>query len=148
MLTIFVLKFIIPRYTLLFSYSEIYKHMLSITNEIDPFNFFYCAYAYFHQMVSEWSSISNCITCFVTFGIRDYSFMLLDDYAFNFLHGCWNYVLIKTNIDVMMLFKFEFKYVKLNFKAIASMKFSFDIILWLSCLYVSYLFKKNRRKLP
>ena len=73
--------------------------------------------------------------------------MLLEDYAFNFLHGCWNYVLIKTDIDVMM-FKFEFNYVKLNFKAIASMKFSFDIILWLSCLYVSYLFKKNRRKLP
>ena len=37
--------------------------------------------------------------------------------------------MIKTDIDVMMLFKFEFKYVKLNFKAIASMKFSFDIIL-------------------
>ena len=55
--------------------------------------------------------------------------MLLEDYAFNFLHGCWNYVLIETNIDVMMLFIFEFKYVKLNFKAIASMKFSFDIIL-------------------
>ena len=29
----------------------------------------------------------------------------------------------------MMLFKFEFKYVKLMFKAIASMKFNFDIIL-------------------
>ena len=48
----------------------------------------------------------------------------------------------------MMLFKFEFKYVKLIFKAIASMKFSFDIILRLSCSYVSCLFKKNRRKLP
>ena len=80
-------------------------------------------------MVSEQSSISNCIACFVSFGIRDYSFMLLEDYAFNFIHGCWNYVLIETDIDVMMLFKFEFKYVKLNFKAIASMKFSFDIIL-------------------
>ena len=54
----------------------------------------------------------------MSFGIRDYSFMLLEDYAFNFLHGCWNYVLIETDIDVMMLFKFEFKYVKLNFKAI------------------------------
>ena len=29
----------------------------------------------------------------------------------------------------MMLFNFEFKYVKLIFKAIATMKFSFDIIL-------------------
>ena len=102
--------------------------MLSIVNEVDSL-IFRCAYAYFHQMVSEKSSISNCITCFVSFGIRDYSFMLLEDYAFNFLHSCCNYVLIKTDIDVMLLFKFEFKYVKLNFKAIASMKFSFDIIL-------------------
>ena len=132
------------------SYSHILKftkHMLSITNEVDPL-FFRCAHAYFHQMVSEWSAILNCITCFVSFGIRDYSFMLLEDYVFNFLHSCWNYVLIKIDIDVMMLFKFEFKYVKLNFKVIASMKFSFDIILWLSCSYVNCLFKKNRRKLP
>ena len=63
-----------------------------------------------------------CITCFVSFGIRDNSFMLLEDYAFNFLLGCWNYVLIKTKIDVMMLFNFEFKYVKLILKAIASME--------------------------
>ena len=55
---------------------------------------------------------------------------------------------MKTDIDVMMLFKFEFKYVKLIFKAIASMKFNFDIILRLSCSYVSCLSKKNRRKLP
>ena len=34
---------------------------------------------------------------------------------------------MKTDIDVMMLFKFEFKYVKLNFMAIASMEFSLDI---------------------
>ena len=74
--------------------------------------------------------------------------MLLEDYTFNFLHGCWNYDLIKTDIGVMMLFKFEFKYVKLIFKAIASMKYSFDVILRLSCSYVSCLFKKNRRKLP
>ena len=119
--------------------------MLSIANEVDPL-FFHCARAYFHQMVSEWSSFWICITCFVSFGIRDNSFMLLEDHAFNFLHGCWNDVLIKTEIGVMMLFKFEFKYVKLIFKAIVSMKFSFDIILWLSCSYVSCLFKKNRRK--
>ena len=78
-------------------------------------------------MVSEQSSISNCITCFVCSGIRDYSFMLLEDYAFNFLHGYWNYDLIKTVIDVMMLFKFGFKYVKLILKAIASMEFSIVI---------------------
>ena len=51
---------------------------------------------------------------------------------------------MKTDIDVMMLFKFEFKYVKLNFKAIASMEFSFDINLRLLCSYNGCLFMKNR----
>ena len=60
--------------------------MLSIVNEVDPL-FFRCAYAYFQQMVLEQSSFRICITCFVSFGIRDNSFMLLEDYAFNFLHG-------------------------------------------------------------
>ena len=60
--------------------------MLSIVNEVDPL-FFRCAHAYFQQMVSEQSSFRICITCFVSFGIRDNSFMLLEDYAFNFLHG-------------------------------------------------------------
>ena len=73
--------------------------------------------------------------------------MLLEDYTFNFLHGCWNYYLIKTDIDVMMLFKYDIKYVKLNFKAIASMEFSFDIYLCLLCSYNGYLFMKNRWKL-
>ena len=148
MLTIFVLKFITPRYTLLFSYSEIYKQMFSITNVVDPFNFFAAHIHISIEMVSERSSISNCITCFVCFGIRDYSFMLLEDYAFNFLHGCWNYVLIKTKIDDLILFNFEFKYVKLVLKAIASMEFSFVINLCQSCSYDACLFKKNRRKLP
>ena len=43
-----------------------------------------------------------------------------------------------------MLFKFDIKYVKLNFKAIASMEFSFDINLCLSCSYDGSLFIKNR----
>ena len=43
--------------------------------------------------------------------------MLLEDHTFNFLHGCLNYYFIKTDIDAMMLFKFDIKYVKLNFKA-------------------------------
>ena len=84
----------------------------------------------------------------MSFGNRDRNFMLLEDFTIKFLRGCWNYCLIKTNIDVMMLFKFEFKFVKLNFKAIVSMKFSFDIILCLLCSYDGCLFKKNRRKLP
>ena len=54
----------------------------------------------------------------MSFGIKDSNFIMLEDYTINFLHGYWNYCLIKTDIDVMMLFKFEFKYVKLNFKAI------------------------------
>ena len=44
----------------------------------------------------------------------------------------------------MMLFKFEFKYVELNFKAIASMEFSFDIKFHLLCSYGGFLFMKNR----
>ena len=51
--------------------------------------------------------------------------MMLEDFTINFLHGYWNYFLIETDIDVMMLFKFDIKYVRLNFKAIASMEFSF-----------------------
>ena len=33
----------------------------------------------------------------------------------------------KTNIDIMTLFKFDFNHAILNFKTIASMKFSFDL---------------------
>ena len=51
---------------------------------------------------------------------------------------------MKTDIDIMMLFKFEFKYVELNFKAIASMEFSFDIKFCLLCSYDGCLFMKNR----
>ena len=50
---------------------------------------------------------------------------------------------MKINIDVMMLFKFDIKYVKLNFKAIASMEFSININLCLLCSYDGCLFMKN-----
>ena len=53
--------------------------------------------------------------------------MMLEDSTINFLHGYSNYFLIKTDINVMMLFKFDIMYVRLNFKAIASMEFSFDL---------------------
>ena len=43
----------------------------------------------------------------------------------------------------MMLSKFDIKYVKLNFKAIASMEFSFDLIHNLLCSYDGSLFMKN-----
>ena len=51
---------------------------------------------------------------------------------------------MKTDIDVMMLFKFEFKYVKLNFKAITSMEFSFDIKFYPLFSYGGCLFMKKR----
>ena len=44
----------------------------------------------------------------------------------------------------MMLFKFDIKYVKLNFKAIVSMEFNFDIKFYLLCSYDGCLFMKNR----
>ena len=69
---------------------------------------------------------------------------MLENYIFNFLHGCWNYGLMKTDIDIMMLFKFEFKFVILNFKALTSMEFSFDIKFYLLCSYSGYLFMGNR----
>ena len=83
------------------------------------------------------------ITSFVSFGIRDSNFIMLEDSTFNFLHGCWNYCFIKTDIDVIMLFEFDIKYVKLNFKAIASMVFSFVLKLNLLCSYDGTLFMKT-----
>ena len=50
---------------------------------------------------------------------------------------------MKIDIDVMMLFKFEFKYVKLSFKAITSMEFNFDIQFYPLCSYGGCLFMKN-----
>ena len=50
---------------------------------------------------------------------------------------------MKTDIDVMMLFKFDIKYVKLNFKTIALIEFSLDINLCLLCSYDDCLFMKN-----
>ena len=69
----------------------------------------------------------------MSFRIKDGKFMMLEDSTLNFLHGNWNYYLMKIDIDVMMLFKFDFKYVKLNFKAIASIEFSFSLKLNLLC---------------
>ena len=67
------------------------------------------------------------------FGIRDSNFMMLDGSTINFLHVCRNYCFIKIDIDVTMLFKFDVKYVKLNFKAIALMESNFDLKLNLLC---------------
>ena len=83
------------------------------------------------------------ITCFVSFGIKDSNFIMLEDSTINFLHDYWNYCLIKFDIDVMMLFKFDIKYVRLNFKTIASMKFSFNLNLILMWSRNYVLFKWN-----
>ena len=127
--------------------------MLLITNEEDPLIFYYICFVrdtnmYFSiKWYQSGLQFWICLTCFVSFWIRESNFILLEDYTLNFLHDHWNYCLTKTDIDVMMLFKFEFKYVKLIFKAIASMEFSFDINLCLSCSYDGCLFMKNRWKL-
>ena len=129
------------------------QYMLSIANEVDLLIFrcvcFVCdTNIYFsNNWYQSGFQFRICKTCFVNFGIRDSNFMLLEDYIFNFLHGCWNYCLMKIDIDVMMLFKFDIKYVKLNFKAIASMEFNFDIKFYLLCSYDGCLFMKNRWKL-
>ena len=153
MLLIFVLKFTTSRYTLLFLNSEIYIVYVINCEWSRSVNFplrMLCI-RYKPCFSNNWYQSGLqfwiCITCFVSFGIKDNSFMMLKDYAINFLHGCWNYVLIKTNIDVMMLFKFDIKCVNLKFKAIASMEFSFDINFCLLCSYDG-LFMKNRWKLP
>ena len=127
--------------------------MLSSANEVDPLIFccvcFVCDTNIYFSNIWYQSGLQFriCITCFVSVGITDSNFMLLEDYTFNFLHGCWNYYFIKTDIDVMMLFKFDIKYVKLNFKAIASMVFIFNFKLNLLYSYNGSLFMKNRWKL-
>ena len=45
-------------------------------------------------------------------------------------------------LPILMLFKFDIKYVKLNFKAIALMEFSFDLKLNRLCSYDGSLFMK------
>ena len=67
--------------------------MLSIANEVNPLIFplrmFFMQYkhVFFQQLVSEWSLILNCITCFVSFEIRESNIKMLEDLAINFLHG-------------------------------------------------------------
>ena len=72
MLTIIVLKFITPRYTLLLSYSEIYKHMLSIMNEVDLFNFPLRTFIFLSVHVSQLHSLVD----YLPLGGRRRSFTL------------------------------------------------------------------------
>ena len=147
------MDFTAPRCTLLFLYSEIYiVHVFnSKWNRSVNFPLRMFCMQYKLCFSNNWYQSSLqfwlCITYFVSFGIRDNNFLLLENYTFNFLHGCWNYCLMKIDINVMMLFKFNIKYVKLNFRVIVLIEFSFDINLCLSCSYDGCLFMKNRWKL-
>ena len=66
--------------------------MLSIVNEVDLLIFRYVCFVcdtnmYFsNNWYQSGLQFRICITCFVSFGIRDNSFMLLEDYAIDFLH--------------------------------------------------------------
>ena len=54
--------------------------------------------------------------------------MVFGNSAVIFLHSLVLELLFdEIDIDVMMLFKFDFYHAVLNFKTIASMKFSFDL---------------------
>ena len=149
---LWVLNFTAPRYTLLFLNSKIYiVHVINCewSRFVNfPLRIFCMRYkpCFSHNWYQSSLKFRICITCFVSFGIKDSNFMMLDDSTINFLHGCWNYFLILTDIDVMLFFMFELNYVKLNFKAIASMEFSFNINLYLLCSYDGCLFMKNRWK--
>ena len=148
-----LLNFTIPRYALLFLNSKTYKvHIINCewSTSVNFLLHMFCI-RYKPCFSNNWYQsglqFRICITCFLSFIIKDNSFMMLEDCAINFFHGYWNYCLIKIDINVMMLFKFDIWYVKLNFKAIASMEFSFDIKLYPLCSYDGCLFVKNHWKL-
>ena len=126
-----VLNFTAPRYALLFLNSKIYiihvincewSRSINFTLRVFCMRYKPCFSNNWYQGSLHFQI---CITCSVSFGIKDSNFMMLEDSIINFLHGCWNYCLIKTDIDVMMLFKFDIKCVRLNFKVVASIEFSF-----------------------
>ena len=144
------MNFTTPRHTLLFLYSEIYIVHVTNCEWSRSVNFLLHMFCMWYKNVfffNNWYQCSLqfrfCITCFVSFGIKDGNFMMLEDSTLNFLHGYWNYCLMKIDIDVMMLFKFDFKYIKLNFKAIESMEFSYDLNLFLMWSRNYVLFKWN-----
>ena len=111
-------------------------HMLSYMNEVDPF-IFCCMFFHelknciFYVLFQKWyqSGLQShvCITFWVSFRIKENS--AVDFFAFLVLELWFD----KTEIDVMILFRFDFNHAILNFKTIASMKFSFDldlILIW------------------
>ena len=102
------LNFTASRYAFMFLNSKNYIiHVIDC--EWSRSIFFIFSVAYTHISIKWYQSglqFQICITCFVSFGIKDNSFMVLEDKAFNFLHGHWNYCSMKIDINVMM-FKFD-----------------------------------------
>ena len=62
----------------------------------------------------------------MSFRIKENCFHVFENLAVIFLH-ILELLFDKTNIDVMMLFKFDFNPVIMNLETIASMKFNFDL---------------------
>ena len=66
--------------------------MLSIANEVDPLIFLCVCFVcdtnmYFsNNWYQDGLQFRICITCFVSFGIKDGNFMMLEDSTLNFLH--------------------------------------------------------------
>ena len=64
----------------------------------------------------------------MSFKIKENSFIVFENFVVIFLHSLVLEPLFdKTDIHVMMSFKFDFNHAILSFKTIASIKFSFDL---------------------
>ena len=67
--------------------------MLSIANEVNPLIFHCVCFVCNTNMCFSYNWYQSglqfriCITCFVSFGIRDGNFMLFEDYTISFLPG-------------------------------------------------------------
>ena len=148
----FVLNFIASKYAVLFFVSKI-QMLHAISHEWSRF-----VYILLRVFCMRYKTIFSkcfpniwyqsglqshvCITCWVSFRIKENCFHVFENSAVIFLH-ILELLFDKTNIDVMMLFKFDFNLVIMNLETIASMEFSFDlnlILIW-SRNYV--LFKWN-----
>ena len=110
---------------------------------------------FFHMFSQQWyqSGLQShvCITCWVSFRIKENCFHGFENSVVIFLHSLVLELLSdETDIDVMMLFKFDFNHAVLNFKIIASMKSSFDlnlIFLWSrDCVLFKWNVKKGYQK--
>ena len=60
--------------------------MLSIANEVDPLIFPLHMYLS-NKWYQNGLQFRICITCFMSFGIRDNSFMMLEDYIYIYIYS-------------------------------------------------------------